>query len=86
MSDKHLDEILSNWSNGKTFPKAVYTIPNGSNPTGASMNSERKKTIYEVKKSRSYSFNKLFYWLRLLKKMISSLLKMIHIIFYNLKY
>ncbi|CAF3450436.1 unnamed protein product [Rotaria socialis] len=50
MNDKHLNEILSNWPETKTFPKALYTIPNGSNPTGASMNFERRKTIYEIAK------------------------------------
>jgi DNA-binding transcriptional MocR family regulator len=50
MNAECLNETLSNWPNLNSFPKAIYTIPNGSNPTGASMNLQRKKDIYSVKK------------------------------------
>jgi DNA-binding transcriptional MocR family regulator len=50
MSADNLNRTLSNWSNSNNLPKVLYTIPNGSNPTGASMNVERKKDIYTVKK------------------------------------
>jgi DNA-binding transcriptional MocR family regulator len=50
MNAECLNETLSNWPNFNSFPKAIYTIPNGSNPTGASMNLQRKKDIYSVKK------------------------------------
>ena len=48
MSAENLREILANWSNSKKRPQVLYTIPNGSNPTGASMNLDRKKDIYSV--------------------------------------
>jgi len=48
MSARHLEDTLSNWSNKTAMPKALYTIPNGSNPTGVSMTLERKKEIYNI--------------------------------------
>uniref|UniRef100_A0A667YZH1 Kynurenine/alpha-aminoadipate aminotransferase, mitochondrial n=2 Tax=Myripristis murdjan TaxID=586833 RepID=A0A667YZH1_9TELE len=59
-SDQHgmipaaLKEVLSRWDPsevlkpGSTAPKILYTIPNGGNPTGASMTTERKKAVYEL--------------------------------------
>lgn len=52
MNAEHLDDVLSNWSNTKALPKALYTIPNGSNPTGTSMTLKRKQHIYSVRKSK----------------------------------
>lgn len=49
-----LREVLSRWDPsevhkpGSTAPKILYTIPNGGNPTGASMTTERKREVYEV--------------------------------------
>lgn len=49
-----LKEVLSRWDPsevhkpGSTAPKVLYTIPNGGNPTGASMTTQRKKEVYEV--------------------------------------
>lgn len=49
-----LKEILSRWDPSEvhnpdsTAPKILYTIPNGGNPTGASMTAQRKKEVYEV--------------------------------------
>ena len=54
MSAQSLHETLSNWSDPKTLPRVLYTIPNGSNPTGASMNLERKKEIYAVRMINLY--------------------------------
>lgn len=48
MNAKYLNQVLSNWSNSNNLPKVLYTIPNGSNPTGASMSLDRKKDIYNV--------------------------------------
>jgi len=48
MNAEHLNQVLSNWSNANSLPKAIYTIPNGSNPTGASMDLKRKKDIYSI--------------------------------------
>lgn len=59
-SDQHgmipsaLKEVLSRWvpsqvhEPGSSAPKVLYTIPNGGNPTGASMTAQRKKEIYEL--------------------------------------
>lgn len=59
-SDQHgiipasLKEILSRWDPsevhkpGSTAPRILYTIPNGGNPTGASMTAQRKKEVYEL--------------------------------------
>ncbi|XP_028997727.1 kynurenine/alpha-aminoadipate aminotransferase, mitochondrial isoform X2 [Betta splendens] len=59
-SDQHgivpsaLKEILSRWdpsqvhAPGSTAPKILYTIPNGGNPTGASLTPERKQQVYEL--------------------------------------
>ncbi|KAG8504611.1 Kynurenine/alpha-aminoadipate aminotransferase, mitochondrial [Galemys pyrenaicus] len=49
-----LKDILSKWKPEdakdpkKNTPKLLYTVPNGSNPTGNSLSSNRKKEIYEV--------------------------------------
>lgn len=51
---KALKEILSTWSSEDVknrshhLPKFLYTIPNGCNPTGNSLTTERKKEIYQV--------------------------------------
>ncbi len=50
MNAETLNRILSNWSNSNSLPKILYTIPNGSNPTGVSMSLDRKKDIYSVNK------------------------------------
>ncbi|KAL6118447.1 aadat [Pungitius sinensis] len=59
-SDQHgmipaaLKEVLSRWDAsevhepGSTAPKVLYTIPNGGNPTGASMTTQRKQEVYEL--------------------------------------
>ena len=49
-----LREALSQWTPGapddqqNPVPKILYTVPNGVNPTGASLTLERKQEIYEV--------------------------------------
>ncbi|KAM7377166.1 hypothetical protein PAMA_013783 [Pampus argenteus] len=49
-----LKQVLSRWDPseihkpGNTVPKILYTIPNGGNPTSASMTTERKKEVYEL--------------------------------------
>lgn len=59
-SDRHgiipkgLKEILSRWNPegprkpNSSLPKFLYTVPNGSNPTGTSLTEDRKKEIYQV--------------------------------------
>ncbi|ROL46732.1 Kynurenine/alpha-aminoadipate aminotransferase, mitochondrial [Anabarilius grahami] len=58
-SDQHgmipedLGKVLARWDPtdtqkpGSTAPRVLYTIPNGGNPTGASMTYERKQEVYE---------------------------------------
>lgn len=61
-SDQHgiipnaLKEILSTWSpdDSRHLPKFLYTVPNGCNPTGNSLTTERKKEIYQL--ARKYDF------------------------------
>jgi kynurenine/2-aminoadipate aminotransferase len=49
-----LKAILSKWNprsgvdGGRQIPKILYTVPNGGNPTGASLTLERRKEIYKV--------------------------------------
>uniref|UniRef100_A0AAR2LA28 Aminotransferase class I/classII large domain-containing protein n=1 Tax=Pygocentrus nattereri TaxID=42514 RepID=A0AAR2LA28_PYGNA len=52
-----LRDILAQWDSHKpdsTTPKVLYTIPNGGNPTGASMTLERKQKVYEL--AKKYDF------------------------------
>lgn len=55
-----LKEVLSRWkpedskNPQKNSPKCLYTVPNGNNPTGNSLTSNRKKEIYEL--ARKYDF------------------------------
>uniref|UniRef100_A0AAY4BL09 Aminotransferase class I/classII large domain-containing protein n=1 Tax=Denticeps clupeoides TaxID=299321 RepID=A0AAY4BL09_9TELE len=65
-SDQHgmipeaLGDILSRWdpadahAPGSSVPRVLYTIPNGGNPTGASMTARRKQEVYEL--ARKYDF------------------------------
>ncbi|XP_045408459.1 kynurenine/alpha-aminoadipate aminotransferase, mitochondrial-like isoform X2 [Lemur catta] len=65
-SDEHgiipdsLRETLSRWkpedsrNPKKNTPKFLYTVPNGNNPSGTSLTSDRKKEIYEL--ARKYDF------------------------------
>lgn len=49
-----LKEVLSRWSPSEahspnsSVPRVLYTIPNGGNPTGASMTEQRKRDVYEL--------------------------------------
>ena len=43
-----LDELLANWDKSKPLPKLLYTICTGQNPTGSSLDNERRKAIYET--------------------------------------
>ncbi|CAG8574289.1 2080_t:CDS:2, partial [Ambispora gerdemannii] len=43
-----LSSTLSNWSSSKRYPKFIYTVPVGNNPTGGSVSIERKRTIYQI--------------------------------------
>ncbi|XP_019898937.1 kynurenine/alpha-aminoadipate aminotransferase, mitochondrial isoform X1 [Esox lucius] len=54
MIPKGLKEVLSRWDPAdvhkphSTIPRVLYTIPNGGNPTGASMTAQRKWEVYEL--------------------------------------
>jgi kynurenine/2-aminoadipate aminotransferase len=47
-----LEDILDGWDEeeetGRKKPRVLYTIPNGSNPTGGSLSEERRRKIYEI--------------------------------------
>jgi len=55
-----LKEVLSKWkpenskNPKKNTPKFLYAVPNGNNPTGNSLTSNRKEEIYEL--ARKYDF------------------------------
>lgn len=54
MIPEALEEIMSRWKPEDAeqpqcrIPKILYTIPNGVNPTGASLTLDRKQTIYKI--------------------------------------
>jgi len=54
LDPSHLRKVLSRWNPsdasrpGSGIPKLLYCIPNGGNPTGSSLNLERKKEIYKI--------------------------------------
>ena len=54
MKPEKLREVLSNWNPSDAtnpqsdIPKVLYTVPNGCNPTGASLSLSRRKEIYKV--------------------------------------
>ncbi|KAJ6583605.1 pyridoxal phosphate-dependent transferase [Mycena vulgaris] len=57
LNPANLDSILVNWETtypGKRFPKLLYTIPSGSNPTGASIPEARKVEV--LKLAKKYNF------------------------------
>ena len=54
MIPEALDEVMSRWKPEDAeqpecrIPKVLYTVPNGGNPTGASLTLDRKRAIYKV--------------------------------------
>ncbi|KAJ7045256.1 pyridoxal phosphate-dependent transferase [Mycena alexandri] len=57
LNPANLEAILSTWETtnpGKPYPKVLYTIPSGSNPTGASIPEGRK--IEVLKLAKKYNF------------------------------
>ena len=54
MKPESLRSVLSGWKpeDAKNpmsdIPRVVYTIPNGVNPTGTSLSTNRRKEIYQV--------------------------------------
>uniref|UniRef100_A0A2D4MGM3 Kynurenine/alpha-aminoadipate aminotransferase, mitochondrial n=1 Tax=Micrurus spixii TaxID=129469 RepID=A0A2D4MGM3_9SAUR len=84
MIPKALKEVLSRWDPEDVkklkndTPKFLYTIPNGCNPTGASLTTERKKEIYQL--ARQYDFliieDDPYYFLQFNKPWASTFLSM----------
>ncbi|KAI5629070.1 kynurenine/alpha-aminoadipate aminotransferase, mitochondrial, partial [Silurus asotus] len=60
MIPEALRDVLARWDPadaqkpGSSVPRVLYTIPNGGNPTGASMTAERKQKVYEL--AQKYDF------------------------------
>ncbi|KAF7329111.1 Aminotran-1-2 domain-containing protein [Mycena kentingensis (nom. inval.)] len=53
LNPANLENVLSNWDTthpGKPYPKFLYTIPSGSNPTGASIPEARKIEVLKIAK------------------------------------
>lgn len=89
-SDQHgmipaaLKEVLSRWAPSEvhklnsTAPRVLYTIPNGGNPTGASMTEQRKRDVYEL--ARQYDMliieDDPYYFLQFEKPWAPTLLSM----------
>jgi kynurenine/2-aminoadipate aminotransferase len=53
MDPLRLEEMLESWKDNQApgeppFPRVLYTIPNGSNPTGGSLSEERRRRIYAL--------------------------------------
>ena len=49
-----LEKILDNWTEGAPKPKLLYTIPTGQNPTGTSLDDERKHEIYRIAQKHDF--------------------------------
>ncbi|EFA84232.1 hypothetical protein PPL_03309 [Heterostelium album PN500] len=51
MKPDELENTLANWDtlhSGKPFPRVLYTIPTGQNPSGCTLSVDRKYKIYEI--------------------------------------
>lgn len=49
-----MEARLESWPANKPLPKLLYTVPFGSNPTGYTINEERRKDV--IRLSRKYNF------------------------------
>ncbi|ORY74220.1 PLP-dependent transferase [Neocallimastix californiae] len=54
INPKNLADILANWPKDKPYPKILYTVPTGCNPTGMIIPLYRKEQIYEL--AQKYNF------------------------------
>ncbi|KIJ40879.1 hypothetical protein M422DRAFT_209609 [Sphaerobolus stellatus SS14] len=54
LSPTVLEDVLSKWDSNQPFPKVLYTVPFGSNPTGATTNEARRIEILNL--ARKYDF------------------------------
>lgn len=41
-------ELLEGWPQGKPMPKLLYTVPTGSNPTGATLTEDRRRKVLKI--------------------------------------
>ncbi|CAH1267494.1 AADAT [Branchiostoma lanceolatum] len=79
-----LRDVLSRWkpedckNPQSDIPKVLYTIPNGGNPTGATMSLDRRQEIYEI--ARNYDLMILeddpYYFLQFTRPRLPSFLSM----------
>ncbi|CAE6343677.1 unnamed protein product [Rhizoctonia solani] len=54
ISIDHLCEILTNWPKDKPKPKALYTVPYGCNPTGATTPLDRRKEVLKLAEEHDF--------------------------------
>ncbi|KAF9910295.1 hypothetical protein BX616_010889 [Lobosporangium transversale] len=75
-----LRKQLENWSSDKNGrkPKALYTVPHGSNPSGVSQTLERKKEIYQIARDHGLLIfeDDPYYYLQYDEKLVPSYLSM----------
>ncbi|KNC78098.1 hypothetical protein SARC_09449 [Sphaeroforma arctica JP610] len=77
---EELDATLSNWdcSVDGVKPKVLYTIPTGSNPTGATLSLERRNTLLKLATKHDLLIieDDPYYYLQFSEKRISSMFSM----------
>lgn len=49
-----LESLLDNWTPNTPKPKLLYTIPTGQNPTGTSLDDNRKEEIYRIAQKHDF--------------------------------
>ncbi|CCF57788.1 hypothetical protein KAFR_0D01420 [Kazachstania africana CBS 2517] len=49
-----LAAIMDNWNPETPKPKLLYTIPTGQNPTGSSLDAERKSQVYKIAQKHDF--------------------------------
>jgi tryptophan aminotransferase len=54
ISIDNLREILTNWPKDKPKPKALYTVPYGCNPTGATTPLDRRKEVLKLAEEHDF--------------------------------
>ncbi|KAJ8088441.1 hypothetical protein PM082_022514 [Marasmius tenuissimus] len=54
VSVSHLRSILESWPAGKPKPKVFYTVPTGSNPSGATATTERKIEVLKLAQEHDF--------------------------------
>ncbi|KAF9260120.1 PLP-dependent transferase [Marasmius fiardii PR-910] len=54
VSVMHLRSVLESWPEGKPKPKVFYTVPTGSNPTGATATTERRIQVLQLAREHDF--------------------------------